>query len=649
MRKVFVFIYLAVFSICNLQNAPANSAPVDSSAVYYLEEKSPKEVSKHTKDKYASNIEIVEKDSKGEEKRIGWFFFKDDKEESKFDKDENKDCKESLNIVVDDSQIDKVLSSSAMRISAIYPNDIEKATNSFPGYRGTNQLVVYRPDFGRTTGTNEFGKEALVENGVVTKLTGANSTIPKNGFVISGHGRAKKWISDNLKIGTKIEIENNTLKALTTVESYRYYAKHRIDEVEDIMISTKSDYLMRDDKNIYLYLKKAKQQYKKSLKDYTEESLECAKEAIKSATLAYRYTLPFLTNELKGVWIRPTQKNLVEVQQALDEIKSTGIDNVFLETYYHGRTIFPSRIMQDYGFEKLNPEFNYDVLGAWVREAHKRGIKVHVWFQSFYIGNKSPLNNPKSILAVKPEWSNRPKQKADEDGYVSHPQEHNGYFLDPANPEVITFLLKLINEISSRYSVDGFNIDYVRYPNVSKENFSNQWGYTKFAREEFKKIYEIDPVEISQRGGMWTNWCDYRKDKITNYVLKVSSLLRSKKIMFSTVIFPDYKVSVQTKYQDWAYWTQKKYVDAITPLILTSDDNLAYDMLDEIKKRTDSDILIYPGLFGGFIESDPEDLLRQIHIIRKLRLQGVVLFDWAHLNANYLEVLKTSVFKTPNF
>ena len=91
---------------------------------------------------------------------------------------------------------------------------------------------------------------------------------------------------------------------------------------------------------------------------------------------------------------------------------------------------------------------------------------------------------------------NRTKQKADYEGYVSHPQEHNGYFLDPANPEVSEFLLKLIDEITTRYKVDGVNIDYARYPNIAKENYNNQWGYTKFAREEFMQTYEIDPIEI---------------------------------------------------------------------------------------------------------------------------------------------------------
>ncbi len=44
--------------------------------------------------------------------------------------------------------------------------------------------------------------------------------------------------------------------------------------------------------------------------------------------------------------------------------------------------------------------------------------------------------------------------------------------------------------------------------------------------------------------------------------------------MLSTVVFPDYKTALETKQQNWIRWTNSDYLDAITPLILTSDDAL---------------------------------------------------------------------------
>ena len=402
---------------------------------------------------------------------------------------------------------------------------------------------------------------------------------------------------------------------------------------------------LKDDKKVYQYLKKAKQKYKKSLKDDSDQSCRYALEAAEDASMAFRYTLPYIKDEMRGTWVRPESSSLFEIQSTLDKMRDAGINNVFLETFFHGKTIFPSMTMKEYGFEEENPKFRgVDVLALWIKEAHKRNIKVHCWFESFYVGSRIHQNSDKSIMRVRPDWSNRTRLKADEEAPVIHPQEHNGYFLDPANPEVIGFLLSLMDEITTRYKIDGINIDYVRYPNIAKDNYGNQWGYTKFAREEFKILYEVDPIDLTKDDPLFKDWCEYRCDKVTDYIKKVSNVLKSNKIMFSVVIFPNYKVSLKTKFQDWSRWANLEYVDAFTPLILTSDDALAKSMLEEIKRKS-HDTKIYPGLFAGFIESDPEDLLKQIRTMRALELSGVILFDWAHLNSNYLDVLKTSVFK----
>lgn len=56
--------------------------------------------------------------------------------------------------------------------------------------------------------------------------------------------------------------------------------------------------------------------------------------------------------------------------------------------------------MMAYGFTPQYEKFTgIDPLEIWIREAHKRGIKVHTWFETFYAGNQSPNDNPNSILA----------------------------------------------------------------------------------------------------------------------------------------------------------------------------------------------------------------------------------------------------------
>ena len=551
------------------------------------------------------------------------------------------------------SKRDRIISKSSRKIDAIYPSTkTNKLGISFPGNRGPNQLVIYKREYGRRTLTNEFGKEAVVVGDKVVRLTGADSIIPHDGFVISGHGSAKKWISDNLKVGTKVKIDakNNVLHSFTTIDSYRYCAKIKIAEVEQILEKTKKQYKNRDDKKVKEFLKKAKKELKRSCSSNSAAALQDAKNAIASAQIALSYTLPYLENELKGVWVRPTEKSEAEIERTLNEMAQLGINTIFLETYFHGKTIFPSEVMKSYGFEGQNKIFRgFDPLSCWVRGAHKRNMTLHVWFESFYIGNKLPQEDAYNILAVRPTWGNRNKENNASNEPVAHISEHRGYFIDPANPEVVDFLTKLILEICARYNIDGVNLDYVRYPVSAKATSSNyaasNWGYTPYAREEFKKIYGIDPVEISADSAMWNKWDIYRQDRITKYVANIKDVLKDRGVVLSAVIFPDYKTSLETKQQNWQRWSSYNYVDALTPLILTADYNLADNMLDELRRKTSSRTKIYPGLFVGFMEGESEDLLKQIHIIRNRNLEGVVLFDWVHMDKKYSDVLRTSVFK----
>ncbi len=75
--------------------------------------------------------------------------------------------------------------------------------DSINGRRGENCLVVFNQSEERT-GTNIWGAEVLVDtnNRVIQIIDGVgNATVPKNGFVLSGHNAAQSWILKNISIG----------------------------------------------------------------------------------------------------------------------------------------------------------------------------------------------------------------------------------------------------------------------------------------------------------------------------------------------------------------------------------------------------------------------------------------------------------------
>lgn len=559
---------------------------------------------------------------------------------------------EALSENSDKNKREVIFSQDTFLINAIDPSMVTNLSGSFfPGLRGANQLIIYTPAYGKRTNTNEFGAEAIVEGNIVTSISGADSVIPENGFVISAHGSAKKWLAEKVFVGSKVSIDkvNKILNVSLTSDSFIYGAQEKIKEALDIMEYYRLEKLSYDYKTPNNFVKKAKEQLAKAEKD-PKNVQRYATAAIDYANQALETSVPYDQNEIKGVWIRPTETSLDEVKKTIKRLNEAGIDSIFLETYFHGRTIFPSNTMARYGFIGQNEKFEgFDPLKAWIDEAHKYNMKVNIWFETFYIGNQNPADNPKNIIRVKPNWANTTKKNYQSDKPTPSMSEHNGYFIDPANPDVQRYLLELLTEIINTYKPDGINLDYIRYPQSISSKFPGydltNWGYTAYAREEFNQMYAIDPIDIVASSDAWLLWSKYRQDKITTFVQSVSKLTKSKGVGLTTVIFPDRKKAIETKQQNWKVWSELGLVDGFTPLLLTCDATTARVMMQDVINNKSKKTDFYAGLFVTFMGGAQEDLVRQIHEARKLNVKGVIIFDYAHLDDKYIKTLMASAFK----
>ena len=186
---------------------------------------------------------------------------------------------------------------------------------NYPGLRGANQLVVYTPTFGFRTGTNEFGTEAIIEGNTVVSLSGADSLIPANGFVISGHGTAKKWINENIMVGSKVylDLNNNIITSYITSDTFLFSAREKIREVQNMMSYYAQTSLNYNQKRTEQNLNKANDYILKAQKNL-EDSQKYSSKAIEYANQAMSTVIPYDSKELKGVWIRPTYFNKKEIE-----------------------------------------------------------------------------------------------------------------------------------------------------------------------------------------------------------------------------------------------------------------------------------------------------------------------------------------------
>lgn len=76
--------------------------------------------------------------------------------------------------------------------------------------RKTDELILFTPEFHRTTLTNAEGAEIVVDNGKIVQILSdkGSSEIPADGFVLSAHGKAREQLK-SLKIGDKISVETS--------------------------------------------------------------------------------------------------------------------------------------------------------------------------------------------------------------------------------------------------------------------------------------------------------------------------------------------------------------------------------------------------------------------------------------------------------
>ena len=91
-------------------------------------------------------------------------------------------------------------------------------------------------------------------------------------------------------------------------------------------------------------------------------------------------------------------------------------------------------------------------------------------------------------------------------------------------------------------------------------------------------------------------------------------------------------------------WASNGYLDAFTPLIMTSGENLTKNYISTIKNYSGNRTKIYPGIFQPFSNSSYIDMLTQIKTIREAKADGIIIFDYAHMNQTYSKALKARVF-----
>ena len=186
----------------------------------------------------------------------------------------------------------------------------------------------------------------------------------------------------------------------------------------------------------------------------------------------------------------------------------------------------------------------YDPLELVLREAHARGMEVHVWLNPYRLTLKDyPL--PEATAHVLKACAF---------------QYNNQWYLDPGKEDTQTWICMVVSDIVSRYDIDAIHMDDYFYPYPVK-------GHSIPDRA----TYEANP-----RG--FSNINDWRRDNVNTIIRELHTVIHSLKpeVQFGISPFGVYRndstlgiragmTNYDDLYADIVLWMKEGWIDYVVP------------------------------------------------------------------------------------
>lgn len=374
-----------------------------------------------------------------------------------------------------------------------------------------------------------------------------------------------------------------------------------------------------------------------------------------------------ISAQIKAVWTRPfinatvaQRKNPVEARKyianELDLAKKARLNAVFVEVFWDGYTLYPSKFFPQrplaiaYGVARKDAAGQtetYDPLAIYIEEGEKRGIKVHAWLHVFHQWNtnlgppeKSPIFSKFQELMIL-DKSGSPLVRSEAEG---ENRDIFKIFMSPSHPTTRKLLRQAVTELCDQYpKLGGVQWDYIRYPLHWPEA---PFDYSADALAKFTKDTSLDATKLSAKDTPkeWRVWQDWKTRQVTEVVAELGGIVRKKqpKWTISAAVFPGLEENLRVKMQDWKDWADKGYVDLLMPMVYSRDYKKVEDWTKEFRELVDKKVKVAPALFiPHFYDAKAGTYdARYPGLVEKFKLDGYGLFASQSLTEDFVSKTK---------
>lgn len=331
--------------------------------------------------------------------------------------------------------------------------------------------------------------------------------------------------------------------------------------------------------------------------------------------------------EFRAAWIAtvdnidfPSKKTLTipeqkaELLRDLDLAKELKLNAVIFQVRPMADALYKSDIepWSEFLTGKMGKAQAFDPLEFIVAEAHKRGILVHAWFNPYRAYHPAAKTVSASHISKK-----RPDLVRQYGKYL---------WLDPGEPEVQDYSLKVVLDVVRRYDIDGVHFDDYFYPYPENDSAGKR---LEFPDEQSWKKYTGEGGKLARD--------DWRRKNVDDFIAAVGR--ETKKIKPDVVYgispfgiwqpVPEKNIrgldAYAELYADARKWLRDGTVDYFVPQLYWETANKrgqSYPvLLDWWNAQNSSARHIWPGLATYRIGSTPTftagEIANQIKLARK--------------------------------
>jgi uncharacterized lipoprotein YddW (UPF0748 family) len=311
--------------------------------------------------------------------------------------------------------------------------------------------------------------------------------------------------------------------------------------------------------------------------------------------------------EIRAVWVSNTDR--LDWDRATRDLQRAGFNTMYVNFASGGAAFYPSALV---------PQVNTmsgDPIAAAVALAHQRGLQVHAKLIATFMFKTTP-EFQKKLLAANRVMRGPTGKPIDQAGYL---------WLCPTQESNRTVLVGLAREMITRYPVDGFHLDYIR--------FSEQPScYCAVCRQQFER-------SLGQKTDHWPHdviddhlvlrFKAWQQQVINDSVRELTAAVQNLRpqLARSAAVFSDLPRAREEKAQDWKLWLDSGYVDYVCPMNYVPSLAEFQTQLRQQQQWAGSSRRIVAGI-GSWKFDQPGPLWAQINAARQAGAYGFALFSY---------------------